>query len=152
MVRHWWALEDYNRADTLQNFYGQAIKDNKGDPKKMARSTSAILKHYSSNLEEPKHDDCPAGPSSWCSFQRDIANGSNLHKPIKDPLPNAVVEVMQPLFDTLGDETFLAGCEACYAQNRKKCLHHMIWGLGIQGIVQLTSRGQPRHVSWGATI
>jgi len=75
-----------------------------------------------------------------------------LHKPIKDPLPNAVVEVMQPLFDTLGDETFLAGCEGCYAQNRNKCLHHMIWGLGIQGIVQLTSRGQPRHVSWGATI
>ncbi|CAH3176988.1 unnamed protein product, partial [Porites lobata] len=58
----------------------------------MARSTRAILKHYSSTVEEPKHDDCPAGASSWSSFQRDIANGTNLHKPIKNPLSDAVVE------------------------------------------------------------
>lgn len=95
----------------------------------MARSTRAILKHYSSTVEEPKHDDCPAGASSWSSFQRDIANGTNLHKPIKNPLSDAVVEVMQPLFDRLGDETFVIACEGCYTQNRNECLHHVIWGM-----------------------
>lgn len=89
------------RIDTIQNFYGRAIRDNRGDAKEMARSTRAILKYYSSTVEEPKHDDCTAGASSWCSFQRDIANGTNLHKPIKNPLSDAVVEVMQPLFDRL---------------------------------------------------
>ena len=95
----------------------------------MSKATHAILKHYSSTPEQPKHDDCPAGPTSWCSYQRDQANGTNLHKPIKDAFPDAVVEVMQPLFDRLGNEAFLVGCESCQTQNRNECLHHVIWGM-----------------------
>jgi len=60
------------RINTIQNFFWRAIRDNRGDAKEMARSTRAILKHYDSTVEEPKHDDSPAGASSWCSFQRDI--------------------------------------------------------------------------------
>jgi len=48
---------------------------------------------------------------------------------IKDPLSKAVVEVMQPLFDRLGDESFLVGCENCYTQNANESLHHVIWGM-----------------------
>lgn len=117
------------RVDTMQNFYGRAIRDNKNDAKAMSRATHAILKHYSSTPEKPQHDDCPVGDSSWCSFQRDIVNGTELHKPIKDPLPDAVVEVVQPMFDQLGDESFLVGCEKCYTQNRIESLHHVIWGM-----------------------
>lgn len=47
---------------------------------------------------------------------------------MKNPFPEAIVEVVQPLFDRLGDETFLAGCENCYTQNRNESLHHVIWG------------------------
>ena len=122
------------RIDTIQNFYGRSIRDNKGDAKAMARATHAILKHYSSSAEVPRHDDCPEGPSSWCSYQRDVANGTNLHKPIKKPLPDAVVEVIQPLFDRLGAETFLIGCEECYTQNGNECLHHAIWGMASKEV------------------
>ena len=128
--------------DTIQNFYGRAIRDNKGNAKEMAKATHAILKHYSSTLEEPKHNDCPSGPTSWCSFQRDRANGTNCHKPIKNPLPDAVVEVLQPLFNRLGDETFLVGCENCYTQNRNECLHHVIWGMAAKEMFS-----SPREVS-----
>jgi len=100
----------------------------------MAKATKAILKHYSSTIEEPKHEDCPVGPSSWCSYQRDLANGTSLHKPIKDPFPEAVVEVMQPLFDRLGDESFLVGCENCYTQNQNESLHHVIWGMASKDV------------------
>lgn len=100
----------------------------------MAKSTQAILKHYSSTLEKPQHDNCPVGSSSWCSYQRDIANGTNLHKPIKNPFNDAIVEVMQPLFDRLGDETFLVGSEDCYTQNRNECLHHVIWGMASKEV------------------
>ncbi|KAK3703836.1 hypothetical protein QZH41_012449, partial [Actinostola sp. cb2023] len=117
------------RVDTFQNFYGRAIRYNKHDAKAMSKATMAILKHYSSSLDNLQHDDCPEGSSSWCSFQRDLANGTNLHKPIKDPLSKAVVEVMQPLFDRLGDESFLVGCENCYTQNANEYLHHVIWGM-----------------------
>lgn len=122
------------RIDTIQNFYGRSIRDNKGNAKAMARATQAILKHYSSSIENPRHEDCPEGPSSWCSYQRDVANGTTLHKPIKNPLPDAVVEVIQPLFDRLGAETFLAGCEECYTQNRNECLHHVIWGMASKEV------------------
>lgn len=122
------------RIDTIQNFYGRAIRDNQGNAKEMAKSTQAILKHYSSTLEKPQHDNCPVGSSSWCSYQRDIANGTNLHKPIKNPFNDAIVEVMQPLFDRLGDETFLVGSEDCYTQNRNECLHHVIWGMASKEV------------------
>ena len=135
------------RIDTIQNFYGRAIRDNRGDAKEMARSTRAILKHYSSTVEEPKHDDCPAGASSWCSFQRDIANGTDLHKPIKNPFSDAVVEVMQPLFDRLGDETFLIGCEGCYTQNRNESLHHVIWGMASKELFS-----SPQEVSLAISL
>ena len=95
----------------------------------MAKATRAILMHYSNTVNNPHHSDCPAGASSWCSYQRDLANGTNLHKPIKNPLPEAVISVTKPSFDRLGDEAFLAGCENCYTQNVKESLHHVIWGM-----------------------
>ena len=98
----------------------------------MFRATHAILKHFSSTPEEPKHNDCPTSPNSWCSYQHDQANGTNLHKPIKNPFPDAVVEVMQPLFNRLGNESFLVGCESCYTQNQNECLHHTIWGMAYK--------------------
>lgn len=57
------------RVDTMQNFYGRAIRDNKGNAKEMSKATKAILQHYSSTVDRPRHDDCPAGPYSWCSYQ-----------------------------------------------------------------------------------
>lgn len=115
------------RMDALQNFYGKAIRDNKGDAAAMSRATHAILKHYSSTPEDPRHEDCPEGEGSWCSFNRDLATGEATHEPIKDPLPQAIVKVIQPTFDRLGDEQFLAGCESCLDQNNNESLHHVVW-------------------------
>ena len=77
----------HKRIDAMQNFYGRAIRDNKGDAKSMAQATKAILKHYSSTVEKPQHEDCPKGPKSWCSYQRDVAKKEKNHKPIKKPFP-----------------------------------------------------------------
>ena len=119
----------HNCIDAMQNFYGKAIRDNKGDAAAMSKATHAILKHYSSTLESPRHEDCPHGEDSWCSYNRDVATGHTTHVPIKDPLPQAVVKVVQPTFDRLGSEQFLAGCEKCPDQNRNESLHHVIWGM-----------------------
>lgn len=113
----------------MQGWYGQAIRNNKGDAKAMSKATHAILKHCSSTLENPNHSDCPTEKSSWCSFQRDIANGTELHRPYKHPLTPAIVDAIQPIFDSLGDERFLAGCEQCFTQNQNESLHHVIWSL-----------------------
>lgn len=113
------------RIDTFQSFYGKAIRENKGDAAKMSKATHAILKHYSSTPENPRHEDCPKGPESWCTYNKDRAS----HVPIKDPLPPAVVDVVQPVFDRLGKEEFLVGCEKCLTQNANESLHHLIWSL-----------------------
>lgn len=107
------------RIDAMQNFYGKAIRDNKGNATAMSKATHAILKHYSSTPENPRHEDCPSGNESWCSYNRDLATGQTTHCPIQDPLPQAVVNVIQPTFDRLGGKHFLAGCEKCLDQNNK---------------------------------
>ena len=71
----------------------------------------------------------PQGAGSWCSYNRDLATGGNNHEPIKDPLPQAIVDVVQPTFDRLGDEQFLAGCENCLDQNNNESVHPVIWGM-----------------------
>ena len=64
----------------------------------------AILKHYS---EIADHSLCPPGKDSWCSYQKDIENGTSLHLPIKNALRPAVVEVITPLFQRLANPTLL---------------------------------------------
>lgn len=118
-----------SRIDTIQSFYGQAIRENKGNAKAMSRAMHAILKHYSSTPEKPRHEDCPMGKDSWCSYNRDAATGEKTQVLIKNPLPECVVNLMQPIFDRLGSEEFLVGCERCLDQNRNECLHHVIWGM-----------------------
>lgn len=70
---------------------------------------------------------CPQGKDSWCSYNRDVATGKTTHQPIKNPFKPAVVKAVQPVFDRLGAETFLAGCEKCLDQNNNESLHHVIW-------------------------
>ena len=95
----------------------------------MSRATHAILKHYSGTLENPNHEDCPAGKNSWCSYNRDVASGTNYHQPIKNPLPPAVVAEIQPLFDRLGSKEFLASCEHFKTQNVNESYHHVVLNL-----------------------
>ena len=114
------------RINTFQNCYGLAIKRNKGNPQAMSVATMVILSHYK---ESPSHEDCPQGKDSWCSFNRDKATGENTYRPIKDPLPNAVVEVIKPLFERLGSPSFLSAVANCCTQNVNESFHHLVWQL-----------------------
>ena len=84
---------------------------------------------HCSTVEKPQHDYCPSGPQSWCSFQRDKATGTNLHKPIKNCLPPAVQNVIEPLFDWLGNPAFLTDCSNALTSNNNESYHHVLWGL-----------------------
>ena len=117
------------KCDAIQNFYGRAIRDNKNNSAEMSRATWAILQHYSSTADNPKHNDCPDGTGSWCSYKRDEVSGLKTHVPTKDPLTDAMVEAMTPLFHRLTDQNFLEGCKDCYTQNSNESLNHVIWSL-----------------------
>ena len=117
------------RIDAIQNFYGRTIRNNKNNPVAMSKETWAILDHYSSTHEQPKHDNCPPGISSWCSFQRDVATGQSTHKPTKSPFSAAMVDVMKPLFSRLSDVTFLEKCKECSTQNANESFNSLVWSL-----------------------
>ena len=69
----------------------------------MSKATLAILCHY---MEQANHKYCPKGKNSWYSFNRGEATGDNTHKPIKDLIPQAIVEIIKPLFERLGSPSF----------------------------------------------
>ena len=53
------------RIDAVPNFFGIAIRKNNGNPQNMAKEIWAILDHYSSTLDKPKHDNYPKEESSY---------------------------------------------------------------------------------------
>ncbi|XP_057304114.1 uncharacterized protein LOC130641359 [Hydractinia symbiolongicarpus] len=135
------------KCDVIQNFYGKSIRDNKGDAKAMSEAVWAILEHYSSSSDEPRHQRCPVGPTSWCSYNRDLCLGTNAHKPLKNPLRPAVRETLIPLFTRLANQEFLEGVKQCYTQNPNESLHHLIWT-----IVPKEQNNSPEEISLGISL
>ena len=111
-------------VDSFQVWYGQAIRNNKGDVERMSSETMAILLHYS---EKADHSLCPKGKDSWCKWQIDLATGENTYTPVSNPLAPAVVEAIKPVFDALSSEKLLQGCSKCLTQNQNESLHNTVW-------------------------
>ena len=66
--------------NTLQNYYGMAIRQNKGKSVyEMKKSVGAILFHCSeASTEDNRHIYCPHGTESWCKWQKNQALGNTL--------------------------------------------------------------------------
>lgn len=97
------------RIDLFQKYYGKAIRSNKNDKEGMKTAIWAILYHSASSDDDPQHDYCPEGETSWCGWQRDRAKGTHAYKH-KSPLPPAVVEVVKPTFEALSTDELLDRC------------------------------------------
>jgi hypothetical protein len=137
------------RINSCQNFYGKAIRDNKGDVDAMCRQTMAILKHYSDLPREERHGDCPPGINSWCKHQQDLAreDGVTTYKDTKHPFAPAVYEVLLPMFTALSNKKLLEGCVQCLTQNANESLHHCIWNL-----VPKDTYHSPMEISLGINL
>ena len=57
--------------NTLQNYYGLAIRQNKGNVYGMKKSIAAVIHHCSENSNGEDHKFCPRSVNSWCRFQSD---------------------------------------------------------------------------------
>ena len=112
--------------DTMQNYYGLAIRKNKNNLIGMASDVKAGLYHLASSAENPQHQLCPEGKDSWCGWQKDAANKTKLYKH-KKGLPKAVVDVIQPVYDSLADHTLLSRCLDSYTQNPNESLNNLVW-------------------------
>ncbi|XP_065069807.1 uncharacterized protein LOC135694862 [Rhopilema esculentum] len=112
--------------DKMQNYYGLAIRKNKGNLDRMANDTLAGLYHISSNANNPRHDLCPKGKESWCGWQRDLANGTKNFTPTNG-LASCVFDALLPVYKSLSDKTLLSRCLDSFTQNPNESLNNMIW-------------------------
>ncbi|CAL1287631.1 unnamed protein product [Larinioides sclopetarius] len=113
----------------LQNYYRKAVKDNAPNVTEMKSSIFASLYHCMSTDSKPQHSKCPVGASSWCFFQRAIAQGEKpkSHKKMKTILSELVVEKILPVYQRLASDEMLTRCISAKTQNANESLHSCIW-------------------------
>lgn len=92
----------------------------------MKRAVEAKLQHMSSTDDAPKHDFCPKGAQSWCSYNRAVAKGEKppLHK---NSPADFVCGALEPVFKRLSEEALLDRCSDGMTQNASESLHSVIW-------------------------
>ena len=112
--------------DSLQVYYGKAIRENVSNLQSMKNAVNAIWHHIRSTDESPHHHLCPEGETSWCGYQRDLANGTRLYHH-DHPLPEAVAEEIRPIFDALSAESLLQSCLHGGTQNQNESFNALIW-------------------------
>ena len=89
----------------LQNYYGSAIRSNKGNLELMVKAVQATLLHCNSSDDRPRHNLCPTGEQSWCKWQRAKALGLE-YSHTKPPVPEAIAHLIKPIYARLGDPAY----------------------------------------------
>ena len=114
------------RIDSMQVYYGKAIRGNTHDIESMEKAVMAIWHHSRPTDDDPDHDLCPAGETSWCGYQRDKAKGTADYSH-QHPLPEAVADAILPVFESLSDRQLLRRCLHGGTQNQNEAINALIW-------------------------
>ena len=112
--------------DKLQNYFGIALRSNCTSVNEMAQAIMASLFHVCSSKERNLHAHCIKGPESWCQYQRDIANKTNLYCP-GSGLSDDVIKHVKTIYLDLIKPQELAKCLHGMTQNQNESFNPMIW-------------------------
>ena len=114
--------------DTLQTYYGLAIRENTANLQNMARAIWAGVMHRYSTDENPHHQYCPTGRDSWRGYQqiKAGAEGEYIHH---NTIPEAVFEVIKPLYLRLASKDLLERCLCGATQNRNEPFNGLVWAM-----------------------
>ncbi|GFW31260.1 uncharacterized protein TNCV_2578411 [Trichonephila clavipes] len=63
-------------VDSIQHYYGLAIRKNLSSVEDVKRAIWAIYFHKLSTEDNPQHALCPLGEDSWCGYNRSIVTGN----------------------------------------------------------------------------
>lgn len=112
--------------DTLQNYYGIAIRSNSGNLKDMQQNVIATLFYFASNSKKQMHGQCPLGKESWCFFHRALAHGTSTDGKYAG-LPNDVLNAIKPVYLELCSRELSSKCLHGKTQNANENLNGIIW-------------------------
>ena len=101
-----------------------AIHSNVGDLRGMMMAVQATLHHMTSTDDRPVHHMCPEGGNSWCSYNKAKAgNKLDEYKHGFDPISQAIVQLLKPIYNRLGSRLLLSLCLLGHTQNANESLH-----------------------------
>ncbi|XP_065051289.1 uncharacterized protein LOC135680963 [Rhopilema esculentum] len=111
--------------DSIQNYYGLAIRRNSGNKDGMKNSIMAIQHHMvkSEKLSlAQQHQYCPQDEATWCKYWREkiFGDGENNQE---NRLPAVFHEELKPIFDRLSQDELLKRCLRGLTQNRNESRH-----------------------------
>ncbi|XP_076468336.1 uncharacterized protein LOC143299096 [Babylonia areolata] len=115
----------------IQNYYGNAIRGNKHNLYEMKKAVWAIFYHKLSSDELDDmgrkrhfHAMCSI---TWCTFKQAEADNTVDTYRHKNNLPQAVMEVVKPVFADLAKKELLEKCLEGYTQNANESFNNLIW-------------------------
>ena len=113
--------------NTLQNYYGMAIRQNTHSLFSMKKAVGAVLYHCSDiTKEEVRHQFCPREPEGWCKWQSDKLKGTSLYKK-KLNLPVCIKRLLEPIFRDLSADELLGKCLHGQTQNANEAFNAVLW-------------------------
>lgn len=114
-------------VNTMQNYFGMAIRQNVGQLYQMKKAIAAILWHSTNFTDEAfRHRFCPRDENSWCKWQRDQISGKRTYK-IKVNMPKWIHDLIKPIFEDLSSDELLSKCLHGKTQNANESINNIIW-------------------------
>ena len=111
----------------LQNYFGIAVRENLDSIYSMKKCILASLFHNSSIEDERRHRFCPRSKDSWCSWQKEKAEGMQPTFKPKLGIPQSICDLALPIYKDLTDDSILQRCLHGRTQNANEALHGLIW-------------------------
>ncbi|GFW51858.1 uncharacterized protein TNCV_1187901 [Trichonephila clavipes] len=112
-------------VDSIQHYYGLAIRKNLSSVEDMKRAIWAIYFHKLSTEDNPQHALCPLGEDSWCGYNRSIVTGEfYIHK---HSLPESILLKVKKVFRDLTEKDLLKKCLHGRTQNPNESFNKCIW-------------------------
>ena len=115
-----------NVINILQNYFGITLRSGAKTVAELKNKLLASFFHIASSEEFNYHTYCPATSDSWCQYQRDQINGTNLNKHGKGFDPD-VLKHVKPEYTKLTADSELAKCLHGQTQNANESLNSLIW-------------------------
>ena len=113
----------------IQNYYGLAIKQNKGNLNGMQNAIKAIKHHViqiSKETLEEQHHFCPKKKGTWCKFWKDKLENTSVYSN-SNRLPEIFFIELSPVFERLSKYTLLVRCLKGLTQNQNESVNGQLW-------------------------
>ena len=112
--------------NTMQNYYGLAIRRNTDSLYVMKKAVGSILWHCTDYKDGTfRHRSCPRTKDSWCKWQADKLNGTKLYK-LHISLPKWIHDSFLLIFRNLSCDNLLSKCLHGETQNTNEGFNSLV--------------------------